>query len=64
MAKLIGMKTVITVALTSNTKKLVSYSATHVIDRHQGPEKIKADMHAITGPEGVTHCLRLRILEV
>lgn len=54
LAKIAGIGNIIVVAGVSNTSRLKSMGATHVIDRHGSPTDIAKQIHAITGPDGAT----------
>lgn len=53
-AKLVGIGKIICIAGLNNTEELMSYGATHVVDRHGSNEEVAAQIHQITGENGVT----------
>jgi NADPH:quinone reductase len=54
-ARMVGVGRIIAVAAERNAVALKALGATHVVDRHQSLEAVVAGVHAVTGPEGVTH---------
>lgn len=53
-AKLAGIGKIICIAGLNNTEELEKYGATHIINRHGSNEEVVAQVHKITGENGVT----------
>ena len=55
LAKLARIGTIIAIASSSRTEELKQLGATHVVDRHNSPNAIQAQVKEVTGGEGVRY---------